>query len=129
MTLRLEIFAGSGEPIYAQLEAQVRRAVVAGALTEGEQLPSVRALAERLTVNPNTVARAYNELIAEGVLVARPGRGFFVAPRRQVFSDAECQRRLDAAIRAFLDEVALLGLTQTQIQARLRTLSAEYKKL
>jgi GntR family transcriptional regulator len=128
MALHFEIFSGSGEPIYAQIEAQIRRAVANGGLRAGEQLPSVRALAEQLTVNPNTVSRAYNELIAEGIVAAQQGRGVFVARQRQVFSAAERQRRLNAAIRAFLDEVALLGLSQAQIQSRLKEIFSEYSK-
>ncbi|MDR1191627.1 MAG: GntR family transcriptional regulator [Verrucomicrobiales bacterium] len=128
MALHFEISAGSDEPIYAQIEARIRRAVANGGLRDGEQLPSVRALAERLTVNPNTVARAYGELIAEGLVTARHGRGFFVERRHQVFSEVERQRRLDAAIHAFLNEVALLGLSQTRILSRLREIFTGYKQ-
>lgn len=123
MPLRIEVFPGTGEPIYAQIKAQIRRAVAAGGLREGDQLPSVRALAEQLTVNPNTVARAYNEMVVEGILESQPGRGIFVAPRRQIFSLEERQRRLDEAIRRFLDETAFLDIPPAQIFQRMEELA------
>jgi GntR family transcriptional regulator len=68
----------SGVPIYLQLIEQVKRGVALGTLTAGEQLPTVKALAIELTVNPNTVARAYRDLEREGVIETSPGRGSFV---------------------------------------------------
>ena len=68
----------SGVPIYLQLIEQIKRAVILGTLEASEQLPTVKALAVRLTVNPNTVARAYRELERDGVIETSPGRGSFV---------------------------------------------------
>jgi GntR family transcriptional regulator len=70
--------ARSGVPIYLQLIEQVKRAVALGALAPGEQLPTVKALALDLTVNPNTVARAYRELERDRIIDTSPGRGSFV---------------------------------------------------
>jgi len=67
-----------GSPIYMQLAEQVKRAIAIGALGPGERLPTVKALAIDLKVNPNTVARVYRELEAEGVIATAPGRGSFV---------------------------------------------------
>ena len=72
--------ARSGVPIYLQLIDQVKRAVALGTLSVGEQLPTVKALALKLTVNPNTVARAYRDLERDGVIETSPGRGSFVGP-------------------------------------------------
>ena len=69
---------GSGVPLYLQLIEQVKRAVALGTLGAGEQLPTVKALALDLTVNPNTVARAYRELERDKVIETSPGRGSFV---------------------------------------------------
>src|SRR6186713_947119 len=69
----------SGVPIYLQLVEQVKHAVETGALRPGEQLPSIRPLAEELVVNPNTVAKAYRELEHQGVIELRHGAGAFVA--------------------------------------------------
>ena len=68
----------SGVPLYLQLIEQVKRAVLLGALGPGEQLPTVKALALELTINPNTVARVYRELERDGVIETSPGRGSFI---------------------------------------------------
>src|ERR687892_1121341 len=70
----------SGVPIYLQLMEQVKHAIETGALKPGEQLPSIRPLAEELVINPNTVAKAYRELEHEGVIELRQGAGAFVSP-------------------------------------------------
>lgn len=70
----------SGIPVYKQIVHRVQAAVASGALSEGDQLPTIRALCEKLAVNPNTVARAYRELETMGVIEARRGSGSFVAP-------------------------------------------------
>jgi GntR family transcriptional regulator len=69
----------NGVPIYLQLKEQIRHACETGALRAGDSLPGMRALAESLVVNPNTVARVYRELEQEGVLELRHGVGAFVA--------------------------------------------------
>src|SRR5579864_368439 len=73
----------SGVPLYLQLIEQVKRAVALGALAAGEQLPTVKALALDLTINPNTVARVYRDLEKDGVIETSPGRGSFVRTNGQ----------------------------------------------
>jgi DNA-binding transcriptional regulator YhcF (GntR family) len=72
------IDAGSGVPIYRQLVEQVRRAVMLGRLTAGDQLPPLREVVEALAINPTTVVKAYAELEHEGLVVRRQGMGTFV---------------------------------------------------
>jgi GntR family transcriptional regulator len=100
--MRIHISPTDGVPIYLQIVQQVRRLVAAGELMEGEELPSIRALAERLVVNPNTVARAYKELETGGVVVFSRGLGTFVAAsdRRLALEEkrALLAQRLDAVI-------------------------------
>jgi GntR family transcriptional regulator len=69
----------TGVPIYLQLMQQVRHAIETGALKPGDQLPGIRPLAEELVINPNTVAKAYRELVHEGVIELRHGAGAFVS--------------------------------------------------
>lgn len=69
---------GSGVPIYLQIEAQVKQSIAARVLREGDALPPVRKLAAELRVNPNTVARAYQNLERDGVLRTVPGGGCYV---------------------------------------------------
>src|SRR2546422_9103290 len=75
----LHLNPSSGVPVYLQLEAQVKQAAAAGALRTGEALPSTRKLAAELRINPNTVARAYQDLERDGVTRCVPGGGTFVA--------------------------------------------------
>jgi GntR family transcriptional regulator len=84
------ITPGSTEPIYRQLVEQVRRLVAGGQMAPGDELPSVREVAQTLAVNPMTVSKAYSLLEAEGLLVRRRGLGMLVAERpRSARSAAE----------------------------------------
>ena len=119
MALELRVTPGGATPIYRQIVDQIRRTVAGGARRAGDPLPSIRALAEQLVVNPNTVAKAYNELVHDGVIESRQGRGFFVADCRQIYSDAERIRRLEEALRSFLGEALVLNFPPDEIRAAL----------
>ena len=121
MSLTLSILPASDVPIFRQIMHQIQRAVAGRALEVGEQLPTVRSLAEMLVINPNTVARSYQELIREGLLESRSGRGVFVAERRQVFSKAEQSRRLRHLAEQFCHEAALLGTPWPEVSTLLET--------
>jgi GntR family transcriptional regulator len=106
----------SGVPIYLQIIEQIKRSIALGVLQVGEQLPTVKQLAIDLTVNPNTVARAYRELERDSVIETAPGRGSFVRPDGVTESPrvaAEIGRdALDLALR----EAKAVGLTQSQVR-------------
>jgi GntR family transcriptional regulator len=119
--LLLQIATGDARPISKQIVDGVRLRIASGDLKVGEALPSVRGLAQQLMINPNTVAKAYAELTAEGWLEARQGLGLFVAPPRQHLSDAERERRFDDAVRRFVGEVVALDKSADEVQARLAT--------
>jgi GntR family transcriptional regulator len=114
----LQIATGDPRPIARQIVDGVRRLIASGSLPVGAMLPSVRGLAQQLTVNPNTVAKAYAELTAEGWLDARAGLGLFVAPPRQVLSDDERDRRLTDAVQRFVGDVVGLGYDHRTITQR-----------
>ena len=103
--LMLEIATGDARPISKQIVDGVRMKIATGELSLGVQLPSVRGLAQQLGINPNTVAKAYSELTAEGWLDARAGLGLFVAVPRQRLSNDERARRLDDAVQRFVGDV------------------------
>lgn len=103
--LMLHIATGDPRPINRQIVDGVRRMIASGELPVGAALPSVRGLAQQLTINPNTVAKAYSELTAEGWLDARAGLGLFVAIPRQRLSSDERARRLDDAVQRFVGDV------------------------
>ena len=113
---QLNITTGAGTPIYRQIVDQVRLAVVTGDLPAGQAMPSVRGVAERHVVNANTVAKAYAELVRDGVLESHHGKGFFVAEKRQVYSRAERLRRLRQALDAFVREAVFLDFTDDEIR-------------
>jgi GntR family transcriptional regulator len=112
---RITIATGAGTPIYRQIVDQVRLGVATGALAPGDSLPSVRGLAEELLINFNTVAKAYGELVREGVLESRQGLGYFAAPKRQIYSKAERLRRLRHAAEDFIHEAVFLDFTADEI--------------
>ena len=103
--LMLQIATGDARPITRQITDGVKRQIAAGELQPGDALPSVRGLAQQLSINPNTVAKAYAELTTEGWLLSRAGMGLFVAEQRQRLSDAERGRRLDEAVNRFVGDV------------------------
>jgi DNA-binding transcriptional regulator YhcF (GntR family) len=105
----------SGIPVYRQIIDQVRGAVASGALTAGDQLPTVRQLAVDLAINPNTVVRAYRELELGGLLETHQGTGTFISNRKIPRADAERQRQLsqiatDAVARAGAAGFSLIDL-------------------
>src|SRR5215475_11403600 len=109
MPVEISVVTGSDVPIYRQIVDQVCRAIATGQLASGEQLPSVRTLAEQLVINPNTVRRTYADMIRNGILQSRHGKGVFVAQRRTVYTKAERMRRIDANLEAFVNEGVYLG--------------------
>ena len=96
----MSIDPSSAVPIYQQIAAYIRRAVSAGVYRPGEPVPSLRALALELTVNPNTVQRAYEELEREGLIQARKGLGMFVTEE----GAASARLKSEAAVRASFRE-------------------------
>jgi GntR family transcriptional regulator len=117
--LMLQIATGDPRSISKQIVDAVRMKIATAELVVGDQLPSVRGLAQQLTVNPNTVAKAYAELTADGWLESRQGLGLYVATPRQRLSDAERARRLDEAIARFIRDVIALDYPPDEVQARL----------
>ncbi len=117
---QIHVTTGAGTPIYRQIVEQVRLGVATGALAPGDLMPSVRTLAERLVVNANTVAKAYADLVRDGVLESQQGLGFFVAhKKRQVYSRAERLRRLHQALDAFVHEAVCLDFGADEIRQAL----------
>jgi GntR family transcriptional regulator len=105
----------SGVPIYLQLVRQVYHAVDTGALRAGDQLPGIRALAEALVVNPNTVAKAYRELEHEGVLDLRQGAGAFVTARVVGAADGRV-RGAEPLVAELLDTLTAADLEEDEIR-------------
>ena len=107
--------AGSDVPIYRQLVQQVRRDVMLGRLRPGDQLPSVKELVDALSVNPNTVVKAFGELEHQGMVVRRQGVGTFVSATPPMASLAVAPRLL-ASLARWLDRARQEGLSAEQIR-------------
>jgi GntR family transcriptional regulator len=101
---------GSEVPIYLQIVQQIKHLVASGRLAPGEELPPIRALAEQLVVNANTVARAYRELAEAGVLTNRRTAGTYVAAGAPRVARAQCLGALTERVDALLAEARLLNV-------------------
>ena len=104
-------------PIYEQVKDGLRRLMITGVIREGEKLPSVRAMASTLAINPNTIQRAYESLEQEGYLYTVAGKGSFASPQ----ADVNAQRR-EGLLRQFdasASELLFLGMTAQELAARL----------
>ena len=104
----------SGTPLYVQLVERLKHSIAIGAIKAGEQLPSVRKMAETLLINPNTVVRAYRDLESEGLVELRHGSGVFV--RDSVAGRAGVMRKADPIVRAVVDRLESLGLTEDDMR-------------
>jgi len=113
--LHYQIDPRDDAPAYRQLMAQVRYYVASGALGAGEQLPSIRALASYLGVNPSTIVKAYGELEHEDVIESRQGRGVFVAPKAKGPTARERARILRERARSLAVEAHQMGASREQV--------------
>jgi len=106
----LSLDSHSGTPIYLQIKEQMRLAVATGTIRPGEQLPTVRELAAQLRINPNTMARVYRELQAEGLLISRQGSGTFVADNALALVDQQSPDLVRQKMRGVIALGMSLGL-------------------
>jgi GntR family transcriptional regulator len=116
----------SGVPIYRQIQDQVRYGIASGRLRPGEQLPTVRALAVDLSINPNTVIKAYSELERQGVLTTEQGSGTFVAPQPALaLAPEDREAKLRALCAEFLSQAAQYGFGPEDVLRAVRKLQME----
>ena len=109
--LAIQINPHSGVPVYRQVIDQVKFLVSGGALQKGDQLPSIRDLAKQLTINPTTIAKAYEHMANEGLVEKRPGKGVFVSDFSQALNKAEKEQKLRDLARQLVVEADQLGLS------------------
>lgn len=124
--LWLKVDVRSGVPIYVQIVDQVQHAVEVGSLEAGDRLPTVRALAKELTVAPNTIVKAYNELQRSGLIESRPGVGTVVA---ESVGDMARERRLEALnerLAVLVRDAVGLGVTEDELWERF---DAEFERI
>jgi GntR family transcriptional regulator len=118
----------SGVPVYRQIIDQVLGGIATGALRPGDRLPTVRQLAVDLSVNPNTVIRAYRELEIREVIGTQQGTGTFVMDRKPQRDDRERQRRLSQLAGEALAHAGAEGFSSDEMIERMKEMSSERRK-
>ena len=126
MAVWMEIDARSGVPIYVQIVDQVRRAVETGSLGTGDRLPTVRALAKELSIAPNTVVKAYNELQRTDFIESRPGVGTVVAEGIGEVAREQRMETLNTRLRDLVRDAVALGVTEDELW---ESFDAEFERL
>jgi GntR family transcriptional regulator len=118
----------SGVPVYRQIMDQVRGGVACGALTPGDQLPTMRQLAVDLAINPNTVVRAYRELELGGLLETHQGTGTFISAQKMKHSNAQRERQLEQIVGDSVARAGAAGFTLDELIDELRDMAREQSR-
>ncbi len=124
--LHFQIDPHSGIPVYRQMMDQVKYYVASSSLKSGDQLPSIRELAQALAINPTTVVKAYTELQHEGVIEIRHGKGAFVAAGATGLSERGREKALRRLARQLAVEAVQMGCS---VDVALRLLNEEFKEI
>ncbi len=123
--LHFQINPHSGVPVYRQMVDQVKYYIASGTLKPGDQLPSIRELAQKLAVNPTTVVRVYSDLEHAGVIEMRHGKGAFVTDSGHHMTAAERERALRKLAQHLAVEAAQMGAPASQVLKVVREELAE----
>ena len=124
--LHLQINPNSGVPVYRQVMDQIKYYIASGMLAPGEQLPSIRAMATSLAVNPTTIVKAYTELQHAGVIEIKQGKGAFVAESAGALSAKQLSKALQQLARQLAVEAAQMGASSQQV---IQAVQEELKKV
>ncbi len=114
--MQIHVSPDDGLPVYKQIFNQIKYLVASGVLTPGEELPPIRALAEQLVINPNTVARAYRELEHAGIVLKRGTVGTFVSNAPTPFARRERLRVLRQRIDTLLADASHMGVSVEELK-------------
>jgi GntR family transcriptional regulator len=118
----------SGVPVYRQIIDTVMGGIAAGALAAGDQLPTVRQLAVDLSINPNTVLRAYRELEIRGILDTQQGTGTFISHQKVKRDDVERQRGLNQLTGEFIARAGAAGFTLDELIKQLQGMQNDIER-
>ncbi|PWU00261.1 MAG: GntR family transcriptional regulator [Terriglobia bacterium] len=119
----------SGVPVYRQLIDQVMGGMAAGTLAGGDQLPTVRQVAVDLSINPNTVARAYRELEIRGIVETQQGTGTFISHQKVKRDEVERRRQMDQLVSEFVARAGAAGFTLEELLEQLHDRQTETNKI
>jgi GntR family transcriptional regulator len=112
---RIQLDSHSGVPVYRQIMDQVRGGIASGALSPGDQLPTMRQLAVDLSINPNTVVRAYRELELGGLLESNQGTGTFISAQKMKAGDEERAKQLAQIVNDCVARAGAAGFTVEEL--------------
>jgi GntR family transcriptional regulator len=118
----------SGVPVYRQIIDQVLGGISAGTLEAGDQLPTVRQVAVDLSINPNTVVRAYRELEIRGVLETQQGTGTFISHQKVEPDEVDRRRKLGQLVTEFVSRAGASGITIEELVEELNERSIDAGK-
>src|SRR5215469_13197074 len=110
----LHLNPSSGVPLYLQLMEQIKHAIETGAMRAGDQLPSVRQMAEELVINPNTVVRAYRELEHEGVIELKHGSGAFIC--ESIVPRAKLMQKAQGVVQQMVEKLESFDLSEDEMR-------------
>jgi GntR family transcriptional regulator len=117
--VRFSLDSASGAPVYRQIIQQIEYAILSGRMRPGDRLPTIRALAVELKINPNTIARAYGELEIRGILATQVGSGTYISDKKPAAEDSEPTLRLNRKIQEvlgrFMQEMKELGVDKKEL--------------
>ncbi len=114
---------GDHRPIYEQIKEKIKELIISGVLKENDKVPSVRELAAILTINPNTIQKAYRELEFEGYIYSLRAKGSFVSPKGEVVKKSDTDG-ITKEYRDIVSKIKFLGISKEELQA---ILDEEYK--
>jgi len=123
--MKIIISNSSPDPIYEQVNRQVKAQIISGELREGEALPSIRRLAQDLQISVITTKRAYEELEKEGFIDTVEGKGSFVAMQNKELLREKKMKIVEEKLAAAVDEARLLGITRAELEEMLDLLYGE----
>ncbi|MBN2873966.1 MAG: GntR family transcriptional regulator [Spirochaetales bacterium] len=113
--IQFSLDAKSGVPFYKQIILQVEFAIADGRFIVGDQLPTVRSLAVDLKINPNTVARAYNEMEIRGIVNTQQGTGTFISDKEIRLTEVEREGMLESLVRPFMSKAISYGFSVDEV--------------
>ena len=105
----------NGSPIYRQIIQQIEYAILSGRMRPGDRLPTIRSLAVELKTNPNTIAKAYNELEIRGILATQVGNGTYISDKKPVIEEDSLNRKIREVTGRFMQEMRDLGVEKREL--------------
>jgi GntR family transcriptional regulator len=118
----------NGAPIYRQIIQQIEYAILSGRIQPGDRLPTIRSLAVELKTNPNTIAKAYNELEIRGILATQVGSGTYISDKKPVIEDDSLKRKIREVAGRFIQEMRDLGVEKKELSGLIESIIKEESK-